>query len=198
MQQNLEIISHFAFPPWASEVPYLVNITQSDRDVILLHQHEIETMNPKSSTRIYTDASMTKDSTGVGVAIIAIGNDGKFEHKETRNIGTEAIVYNSEFEVIAMAVEFADLRTGFGHRYHIYSDSQAALYRLKQPSDRHGQQCQLRVIAACYNINQRVSSLHIHSLPCHNEIEVNSKADKIAKDASLKTPDITSTTFAML
>lgn len=138
--QNLEAISHFAFPPWKSGVPYSVDIIQSDRDMILKsHQHEIEAMDPKINTRIYTDVSMTKKSTGVGVAVIATGVDGEFEYEETRNIGPEAIVCNGELEAIAMVAEFADLHAGFGHQYHIYSDSQGALYRLKQLSDRYGQ-----------------------------------------------------------
>lgn len=50
---NLEAISHFAFPPWKSEVPYSISIIQSDKDTILkTHQHEVKAMDPKSNTRI--------------------------------------------------------------------------------------------------------------------------------------------------
>lgn len=198
-QQSLEKISHFVFPPWGCKIPFSVNIMQAERDTILkAHILESETMDPENNTRIYTDASMSKDSTGIGVAMIATGANGKFIYKKARNIGPNAIVYNGELEAIAMAAEFAAEQTSFGHQYHIYSDSQAALHRLNQLSDQHGQQCQLRIVNACTNINQRASSLHLHWIPGHNKIEGNLKADQMAKEVSLKPPDINFTTFAMI
>lgn len=53
-------------------------------------------------------------------------------------------------------------------------------------------------MTACYKINQRASSLHLNWIPGHSKIESNLKADKIAKEVSLKPPDKLSTTCAKL
>jgi hypothetical protein len=69
-------------------------------------------------------------------------------YQSSSNLGPDQLVYNGELEGVTLATEYAGSVARSGQQFHIYSDNQAGLYRLKTPSDKPGQACQIRVSLA--------------------------------------------------
>ena len=69
----------------------------------------------------------------------ASGN--KLKYQKSANIGSSQLVYNGELEGITLAAEYASKIARPNQEIAIYADNQAALLRLKTPSDRPGQAC---------------------------------------------------------
>jgi hypothetical protein len=64
------------------------------------------------------------------------------------NLGDSQLVYNGELEGTTQEIEYASRTAQPGQTYHIYSDTQAGLLRLRTISDHPGQACQIRAIQA--------------------------------------------------
>ena len=99
---------------------------------------------------IYTDASAIPDnaSTGIGVGLAVYLPDNSQSTQSRSNLGLYQLVYNRELEGITQAVEYTSKIAQPGQVYQIYSDNQAALLRLKTPSDFPGQACQIQASEA--------------------------------------------------
>ena len=82
--------------------------------------------------------------------------------QSSSNLGPAQLVYNRELEGITLATEYASLVAKPGQCYYIYSDNQAGLYRLKTPSDKPGQSCQIRASIATELANSKGATISIH------------------------------------
>ena len=80
----------------------------------------------------------------------------------------------------------------------MFSDNQAALYRLKTPSDRPGQACQIRAIKAAKKVRSKGANIRLNWVPGHRDILRNELADALAKEATFEDPSIKETSFAFL
>jgi len=114
------------------------------------------------------------------------------------NIGDQELVYNGELQGITTAIEYASQIAKPGLQFHIYSDNQAGLWRLKTPSDNAGQECQIRAIKAAKKATEKGAKITLKWAPGHTGILGNETADLLAKSATLITPQSTKTSFAML
>jgi ribonuclease HI len=199
-KEDLETIQHHYFAPWEKNIPYEGIISKLSKEEETKEHLKIVSQNPANSILIYTDASSnaTKESVGVGIGIIVKTPPSPSTHYEKKNIGTEQLVYNGELEGATMAVEYAARKARLGLNFHIFSDNQAGLWRLKTPSDNPGQDCQIRAIKAARKAKLKGATVTLHWVPGHRDIEGNERADILAKGATLIRSTNKTMSFAML
>ena len=111
-------------------------------------------------------------------------NRGHELYQETINIGKGQIVYNGELEAITRGFEYAATVASSFKDIYIHADNQAAIYRIKTPSDKPGQIWQLRCLRAAKKVQDAGASIALHWVPGHTDIPGNEKADTLAKEAA--------------
>lgn len=207
---SLEPIQHFKYPPWKRETPYTVNISKlSKEEATMAHNAEIETKEARAQNQsqdhisIYTDASYIPalETTGIGVALAAYQHTAegtRLIHQKTANIGPEQLVYNGELEGATLAVEYIASIARQNLKASIYADNQAALFRLKTPSDRPGQSCQIRATRATLQAKEKGTQVEFNWVPGHQDISGNEVADKLAKAATQSDPISNDISLAVL
>jgi ribonuclease HI len=197
----LEPLIHFYFPPWAKDLPYKVNVSSlTKEEEAISHNRAILLAYKTKSTIVYTDASSSAESTGIGVGLVAyslIEGNQKVVTQSLRNLGDEQLVYNGELEGTTLGIEYISRIARQGWQYIVFSDNQAGLYRLKTPSDNPGQRCQIRAILASNLILEKGASIALQWVPGHTDVEGNEKADELAKQASKRASDSQETSWAM-
>lgn len=130
--------------PWNKDIPYNVIISKLTKDEEAKQHLKVLQQNPPNSIFIYTDASatITQQSTGIGVGLAVLSPPSNhIHHESTANLGPDQLVYNGELEGATQAIEYAARIAKPGLHFHIYSDNQAGLWRLKKQSDNPGQAC---------------------------------------------------------
>jgi ribonuclease HI len=195
----LEAIQHFKYAPWNRVTPYSVEISSLAKDkAASLHNSNLA--QESNVYTIYTDASAIPNdsSTGIGVGLVVYSNTTEQVFQSRTNLGPDQLVYNGELEGITQAAEYASHIAQPGQEFRIYSDNQAALHRLKTPSDNPGQACQIRTSQATDVAIAKGATLSIHWVPGHTEVTGNETADTLAKEATELVPDSYETSFAFL
>lgn len=109
---------------------------------------------------------------GVGVVVYEIGGnqDPRVSLQQTSNLGDQQLVYNGELEGTTQAIEYLSEISKSGQIYTVYSDNQAALYRLRTPSDNPGQACQIRAIEASKRAKRKGATITLEWVPGHEDI----------------------------
>jgi ribonuclease HI len=107
-------------------------------------------------------------------------------------------VYNGELEVVTQVVEYASSNAKEGDIFIVFSDNQAALLRLKTPSDNPEQSQQIRAILASKTITSLKASITLAWVPGHSDIVGKQRADKLAKATTKSPADSNNTSFAYL
>lgn len=199
---DLETIKHHHFPPWRRRLPYTVTVSPLNKDEqAKAHNQLIEDLCLSDTTAVYSDASSIPGGQGVGVGFAAYSlnsfTPSKFQEFGV-NIGKLQLVYNGELEGIVSAAEhMAELKEK-NHSYLLFADNQAALKRLATPSDNPGQSWQIRLIEAATQIEQNQSTVELHWVPGHKDVEGNETADALAKRAAQSAPSSGTKSLAML
>ena len=142
-----------------------------------------------------------KELRGIGVGLAAFKHRTGIPQKvyqSMTNLGDTQLVYNGELEGATLAIEYASQVAQPGQHFHIYSDNQAGLYRLKTPSDYPGQSCQIRASRATELVSQKGAKVSLNWVPGHKDIPGNELADSLAKEATTLTPETDETSFATL
>jgi ribonuclease HI len=148
---------------------------------------------------IFFWSTATKDSKGIGVGMTVLSPPSETIHHESlTNIGPNNLVYNGELEGATLAAEYAAKIAKPRLHFHVYSDNQAGLWRLKTPSDNPGQSNQIRAIEATQRIIQKGGELTYHWVPGHTNVQGNERADTLAKAATFERPTSHQTSYAML
>jgi hypothetical protein len=106
-------------------------------------------------------------------------------------------VYNGELEGITLAFEYAATVALSSQEIRIHADNQAAIYRLRTPSDKPAQVWQLRCIRAANQVIQKGAAISLHWVPGHKDVAGNEKADSLAKLAAKEPPSSDITSLAM-
>ena len=182
---TLQPIQHFKYPPWDRDIAYTVEVNSLAKDkAAIAHVNSLASI-------VYTDASAIpdNDSTGIGIglAIYSLGNSQRTAQSRS-NIGPYQLVYNGELEAITQAVEYASQTTWPSQQCQIFSDNQAALYKLMTASDSPGQACQIRTSQATKLATEKGASVSIHWVLGHTDIPGNEAADRLAKVATKLDP----------
>jgi ribonuclease HI len=198
--ESLEPIQHYRFSPWQRDTPYQVEITSLNKDeAAKAHLEQLQLSS--SSFALYSDGSYTPNSEnkGVGTGLAILGENGSLVSYQKKNLGPSQLVYNAELEGITLAIEEASSLARPGDNFEVFSDNQAALLRLKTPSDAPGQQCQIRAIEAASLIANKGATIRLSWVPGHKDIPGNELADSLAKEATLEPlPNREETSFAYL
>lgn len=198
---RIEKITPFYFPPWKRDTPYQVDISPLSKEEETKKHQNTAKDNPHNSVFIYTDASATstKDSKGIGIGLAVLSPPSETIHKQiSKNVGPNNLVYDGELEGATMGAEYANKIAKPGLQFHIYSDNQAGLWRLKTPSDNPGQSNQIRAIKAAKQIVEKGATITYHWVPGHKDISGNEIADALAKGATKMRPTTYVTSFAAL
>jgi ribonuclease HI len=195
-----EKIVHNCFRPWQREAPFDTFISALSKDEeAQVHSATMLSSLGTNLLAIYSDASSVPKGNGIGVAFTVrdCSMEGKETHFDTTNIGNQQIVYNGELEGIARAFEYAAEVATTGQQIHVYADNQAAIHRIKNPSDNPGQAWQLRCFHAAAEVASKQASISLHWAPGHEGVDGNERADSLAKGAALARPNSRSTSLAM-
>jgi ribonuclease HI len=201
---SLEPIIPYYFPPWNKRVPYSIEInSESKEEVAKTHLNYLNSIQVSLVKSIYTDASSLGDGNGIGIGLVVYDHTVPYTpitptYKENWNIGNDKIVYNGELEGVVRAIEYASSVAERGVHFDIYCDNQAAIYRLKTPSDNPGQSSQIKAIEASKAILAKGASITIKWVPGHTDIRGNEEADKLAKLATTLNPSSEGISFALL
>lgn len=199
--ENIGLIKPFYFPPWQRETPYMVHISKlSKSDETKEHLKALQSHH-SNHISIYTDASSISDkkAQGIGVGIAITKAPYENYHKQiTKNIGPNNLVYDGELEGATIGAEYAETMAKPGLHFHIYSDNQAGLWRLKTPSDNPGQANQIRAINAAKEVVKKGATIEYHWVPGHEDIPGNEKADALAKGATMERPSTEINSYAMM
>ena len=200
LSQPEELIIHDYFRPWQRLTPFETVISPlSKEEEAQAHSEYMTTRLGSNLLAIYSDASSVPKGKGIGVGLTARDylQQGDEVHHDITNLGKGQIVYNGELEGIAMAFEYAaDVATA-GQEIRIHADNQAAIHRLKAPSDMPGQSWQLRCFNAARTITLKNATVSLHWVPGHEDIEGNERADQLAKAAAMMPPTSTLTSLAL-
>jgi ribonuclease HI len=94
-------------------------------------------------------------------------------------------VYNGELEGLALAFVYAAKVATPLQEIRVHADNQAAIYRLRTPSDRPAQTWQLCCIKACKEIISKEVTISIFWVQGHEDITGNKRADALAKQAAM-------------
>src|ERR1700710_716231 len=206
--KNLEYINHFYFAPWDKKVDFNIRISDQPKEKEAInHLKYLESICNTNTVSIYTDGSQMTTSKGlkIGLSFTVYKYNTPYIpvepiYTEYWNIGNNSIVYNSELETITKALEYASDIAKEGVHFNIFTDNQAGILRLKIPSDKPGQNCQIRSIIASRSIRLKKATIDLIWVPGHTGIIGNEKADELAKLATNSTNCILSdkTSFAFL
>jgi ribonuclease HI len=94
-------------------------------------------------------------------------------------------VYNRELEGLTLALEYAAKVATPLQEIRVHADNQAAIYRLRTPSDKPAQTWQLRCIKACKEVISKEATISIFWVPGHENVTGNERADALAKQAAM-------------
>ena len=195
-----ETIVHDHFRPWQRLTPFETVISPlSKEEEARAHSEYMVSRLGSNLLAIYSDASSVRKGKGIGVGLSVRDylQQGAEVHSDTTNLGKGQIVYNGELEGITRAFEYAaDVATP-GQEIRIHADNQAAIHRLKGPSDNPGQAWQLRCFKAARRIMSKNATVSLHWVPGHEDIEGNERADQLAKAAAIMHPTSNLTSLAL-
>ena len=198
--ETLEPIRHFRYSTSEKTPLYSVSISQlSKEEATIAHLASLKL--EANHFAIYTDASSLPEATGIGIGLALFGNNSPITrplYTQSYNLGPEQLVYNGELEGVTQAAELASRIAKPGQVFRIYTDNQAGLLRLKSPSDKPGQACQIRTSLATEQARAIGASIELYWVPGHTDIPGNELADKLAKTAALALPDSETTSYAYL
>ena len=134
---------------------------------------------------IYTDGSKISESEDCGAGL-AYSKDNKLYSLNYWNIEPNCEVFDAELFAIRKAFDMIQLHVKKNSRikiFTIYSDSQAALKRLKENNLSAGQAEINKIILIIQRIHAKNSDINIsiNWVPAHMNIKGNEMADKAAK-----------------
>ena len=135
---------------------------------------------------VYPDGSKAENNnTGAAIFSLKVNENDEFE---TWNLGKECEVFDAELFAIQRGMIYAKNRinSNFVQDIWIFSDSQAALKRLKKQDKSAGQETTQKIRKTAEEITKAHPNMKIYLewVPSHSKIAGNEKADFYAKRAA--------------
>jgi ribonuclease HI len=207
--KNLETIRYYYFTFWNRKVPYKITILRQlkEKTTILYNLYLKTLYNNSSVLSIYIDRSQIEKGLGIGLGLIVYSYKTPYipviaKYRESQNIGASTIVYNRELEGIIRAIKYTSSIVKRGEIFNIFTDNQAGLLCLKAPSDKPGQNQQIRAILATKALKAKGASIELIWVPGYTDIVGNKEVDKLAKIGTTTTilgnPRLVKTSFTFL
>jgi ribonuclease HI len=138
----------------------------------------------------YSDGSMLSHQVGAGVFIAGQHTRRPPPTELAIPMGTQMEVYDAELHGVLQAAEKCRqfLARQQDKKAWIFTDNQAAVQRIASLTAAPGQEVALQLADIADTLHERNNSLHIQWVPGHVDVEGNERADKLAKEATQKTP----------
>jgi ribonuclease HI len=132
---------------------------------------------------------MLSHQVGAGV-FIESGHTSRPPTELAIPMGTQMEVYDAELHGVLQAAEKCRqfLARQQNQKAWIFTDNQAAVQRIASLTAAPGQDVALRLADIADTLHERNNSLHIQWVPGHVDVAGNERADKLAKEATQKTP----------
>ena len=183
--EEVENILFLKTKPWRKKPYYKVQIEKSN-DNLQAEVHEAELQAEKGTKMLYayTDASKPERGRGIGIGVVIFDLFyDKRVFQSGKNMGKNQEVYNGELEAIVSTMEIiANQENLQGYNLKVFSDSQAALQRLKDYSEKPGQLHQFRANRAAKLAKSKgILDIKFVWVPGHTNIKGNKIADLTAK-----------------
>lgn len=184
------IKSNFCMP-WSARVPYSIDLGNGGKEEEkILHIETLRKAKDSQQINYYTDTSVSLDSKGIGVSLLAYDQKNQSIKSEYCTLSKETnTIYDGELEAIVRAIEHPQKHTWHKKRVTIFSDSKAALERMKDTGSKSGQARVIRAIEAATQLQKHGVKVHLQWVPAHQGIKGNEEAGKLAKAASHCDPD---------
>jgi ribonuclease HI len=137
----------------------------------------------------YSDGSMLSHQVGAGVFI-----EGQHTRRPPTELaipmGTQMEVYDAELHGVLQAAEKCRqfLARQQDKKAWIFTDNQAAAQRIASLTAAPAQEVALQLADIADTLHERNNFLHIQWVPGDVDVEGNERADKLAKEATQKTP----------
>ncbi len=174
--------------PWSQSLTSLIDIQISELDkekTAILHHEKVQKILLKnqdnSNAIIYTDGSKNEQTNKLGAGVFYTTNFVK-NQCFSWNLGAGMEVFDAELFAIEKAFKIAwenkQLNTD---KVWIFSDSQAAIKRLKNSSLKAGQYYVQSIRNWSKKFKDKAIQLHLEWVPGHMNIRGNDLADKAAK-----------------
>lgn len=199
---NPEIIKFHKTKPWRKKPSYIINIERSSKEeIVTIHQRQFDKDLGKKVLYVYTDASSRQEGgyIGIGFTITDMFHNRTI-YRAHKNMGQNQLVYNGELEAIASALERIEEGNDFAnYQIKIFSDSKAALYRLKSYSEKSGQSHHLRIMKSSKHVlSKGIVEISLSWVPGHSNIKGNIEADTLAKMGTEDPPNEVPTSQAFI
>lgn len=178
--ERQEVILPYLTPPWWKGPKTYVE-TDGERAT---KKHNQQTENTRNYLHVYTDGS------GIGGEIGAAATSPMINYTRKAYMGdsTTSTVYAAELQGIRLALEMALDDWNKGSRREkliIYTDNQAAIRTVGQPSGRSGAYITADIVRLIDHLQiQKGVQVEVRWVPAHTGILGNEKADAAAKEAT--------------
>lgn len=181
---EIETIYPYSFPPWTKTRSQVHNLDLSKDEAIEKIPKQVEEEVKKGSMVVFTDGSASED--GGGAAAVSATQHRSLSVKKTR------IFSNHEMELLGilsasqLAKEYIRINSNHFPSLAIFSDNQGVLRLVNDiPHSTSGQHLIIK-IQTLFRQLPPDTTIKLFWTPGHAGIELNEKADSLAKQASME------------
>lgn len=179
---KIETVYHHSFPPWAKTRSTVHNLDLSKEEAMKVIPRQVAEEEEEGSIIIFTDGSASEEGGGAAAVSTAL-------HKSC-SVDTTSIFSNHEMELLGillasqLAKEIIKDNTNQSLTLSIFSDNQGVL-RLVQDTPRasSGQHIVIKIQTLLRQLPPNIT-IKLFWTPGHAGIELNEKADTLAKQAT--------------
>ena len=164
---------------WGEGRAFLGRVVIQEKEQALAVAGGWDTDSPNT---VWTDGSRL-DSGDVGAACASSSGGGEWVGQGFY-LGHNKEVFDAEVFAIYQALRLLDRRQAAGQQYTIFSDSQAAIQRIRTDMLGPGQQWARAAMEVHARLTARGNEVTLHWVPAHSGVMGNEVVDGLAKEAA--------------